>query len=69
VWGGWKRRMKGGDVVIELGPLDVLDKEETAALEKAAGDLARFLGTSVTIERRAGATFAPASRAQLETRD
>jgi hypothetical protein len=72
VWGGWKRRVtdkKDKKVVIELGPLDVLDKEETAALQKAAGDLARFLGTSVTIERRAGATFAPAARAQTETRD
>jgi hypothetical protein len=72
VWGGWKRRVtdkKDKKVVIELGPLDVLDKEETAALQEAAGDLARFLGTSVTIERRAGATFAPAARAQTETRD
>jgi hypothetical protein len=49
VWGGWKRRTHGGEVVIELGPLDVLDAAEAGALQKAADDLARFLRASVTV--------------------
>jgi hypothetical protein len=49
VWGGWKRRLRGRQVVVELGPLDILDATETAALRRAAGDLARFLGVSVRV--------------------
>jgi len=49
VWGGWKRRLQGRQVVVELGPLAVLDATQTTALERAAGDFARFLGVPVTI--------------------
>jgi hypothetical protein len=51
VWGGWKRRLQGRQVVVELRPLDVLDAAATAALERAAADLGRFLGAAVTISR------------------
>ncbi|MDQ2942215.1 MAG: winged helix DNA-binding domain-containing protein [Candidatus Dormibacteraeota bacterium] len=51
VWGGWKRRAQGKEVAIELGPLDVLNTEETAALHKAADDIARFLGAPVRVSR------------------
>ncbi len=44
VWGGWKRRLQGRQVVVELGPLDVLDAAEKAALRQAVERLARFLG-------------------------
>jgi hypothetical protein len=49
VWGGWKR---GGDrrqVTVELGPLDVMDGAASAALQKAASDLARFLDVPVAL--------------------
>lgn len=49
VWGGWKRRVEGRQVVVELGPLDVLDAAGAAALQGAANDLARFLGFPVTM--------------------
>jgi hypothetical protein len=49
VWGGWKRRLQSRQVVVELGPLAVLDATQGAALERAAGDFARFLGIPVTI--------------------
>jgi trimethylamine:corrinoid methyltransferase-like protein len=35
--------------LVELGPLDVLDTAEGAALHQAAGHLARFLGVPVTV--------------------
>lgn len=50
VWGGWKRRPRGRGVVVELGPLDVLDATAAAALQPAAGRLARFLGVPVTLD-------------------
>jgi hypothetical protein len=49
VWGGWRRRLEGRRLVVELGPLDVLDASGTAALDEAARDLARFLGVPVAI--------------------
>jgi hypothetical protein len=51
VWGGWKRRLQGRQVVVELGPLDALDAAATAVLERAAADLGRFLGAEVTMSR------------------
>jgi len=49
VWGGWKRRLQGRQVVVELGPLDALDAAEELALGQAAEKLARFLGVPVTV--------------------
>jgi hypothetical protein len=50
VWGGWKRRNEARRVVVQLGRLDVLDDAGQAALDRAAGDLARFLGLPVALE-------------------
>ena len=36
VWGGWKRRLTSKELVVVLGPLDVLDETEDAALRQAA---------------------------------
>jgi hypothetical protein len=47
VWGGWKRRSEGRMTVVELGPLDVLDPIERAALQAAADRFAEFLGLPV----------------------
>jgi hypothetical protein len=41
---GWKRRVEGGRLVVELGTLDGWDGTERGLLERAASDLARFLG-------------------------
>jgi hypothetical protein len=49
VWGGWKRRLQAGKLVVETGPLDVMGPAETAALRRAADRLAEFLGLSVTL--------------------
>ena len=49
VWGGWKRRNDGRQVVVELGRVNVLDAAGVAALERAAGDLSTFLGLPVTV--------------------
>jgi hypothetical protein len=49
VWGGWKRRLQDRHALVELGPLDVLDTTEGAALQDAVGRLARFLGVPVTV--------------------
>jgi Winged helix DNA-binding domain len=49
VWGGWKRRLQDRQAVVELGPLDVLDATEGAALRQAVDHLARFLGVPVTV--------------------
>jgi hypothetical protein len=43
--------MRGGEAVVELGPLGVLDAAEDAALGRAAGHLARFLGVPLTVDR------------------
>ena len=51
VWGGWKRRRDGRQVVVQLGPLDAFDASERAALEQAVGHFARFLSVPVTVER------------------
>lgn len=48
---GWKRRLHGRQVVVELGPLDPLGEAETAALRQSTERLARFLGTTVTVAR------------------
>jgi hypothetical protein len=42
---GWRRRLAGGRVVVELGPLG----ETGAALARAVEDLGRFLGVPATI--------------------
>lgn len=49
VWGGWKRRVAGRQVVVEVGPLGPLDESERAALGQAADRLGRFLGAPVTL--------------------
>ena len=49
VWGGWKRRLTSKELVVVLGPLDVLDETEDAALRQAARRYARFLGIPVTL--------------------
>lgn len=49
VWGGWKRRLQRREVIVELGPLDVLDSAEAGALQEAAGELEGFLGLPVTV--------------------
>lgn len=49
VRGGWKRRLEGGQLVVELGPLDDLDAAEAAALRGAADSLGRFLQVPVAI--------------------
>ena len=43
VWGNWKRRPAGREMVVELGGLDALDAEGVAALHRAAQDFSRFL--------------------------
>ena len=48
VWGGWRRRLEGGRLVVELDPL-ALDPRQAAALRHAAAGLARFLGVPVTL--------------------
>jgi Winged helix DNA-binding domain len=53
VWGGWRRRQAARQVVVELGPLDALDAAGSAALERSAGELARFLGVPVALARPA----------------
>jgi Winged helix DNA-binding domain len=50
VLGFWKRRSEGRRVVVEVGLPDVLDSSGQAALERAAADLARFLGLPVTVQ-------------------
>lgn len=50
VWGCWRRRAEARQTVVALGPLDVLDPDETVALERAAEDLGRFLGAPVVVE-------------------
>ena len=47
VWGGWKRRLKGRRLVVEVELLDVLDAGGAAALEQATALLGRFLGVPV----------------------
>jgi hypothetical protein len=54
VWGGWKRRLLDRQALVELGPLDVLDTAEGAALRQAVERLARFLGVPVTVTGAAG---------------
>ena len=49
VWGGWKRRLQGRQLVVELGPLDVLDSTESAALQQEARRLGEFFGVPVTV--------------------
>ncbi len=49
VLGGWKRRLSGEQVRVEIGPLDALDTAATAVLHRAAGDFGRFLGRPVTV--------------------
>jgi hypothetical protein len=49
VRGGWKRRTRAGQVVLELRELDAMDAEAAAALERAAADFQRFLGVPVTV--------------------
>ena len=49
VWGGWKRRLQDRQAFVEVGPLDVLDTAEGAALQKEVERLARFLGVPVTV--------------------
>ena len=49
VWGGWKRRLKGRQLVVELGPLDVLDSAGSAALRLAARRLGEFFAVPVTL--------------------
>jgi hypothetical protein len=48
VWGGWKRRPGNHQVVVKLGPLDVLDSTGLAALKQAVERFARFLDVPVT---------------------
>ena len=50
VWGGWKRLNEARRVVVELGRVLPLDGDERAALERAAGELATFVGLPVTVE-------------------
>ncbi|MGH7723308.1 MAG: winged helix DNA-binding domain-containing protein [Candidatus Dormibacteria bacterium] len=52
VWGYWKRRRSGPDVVLEVGPIDRLGTAASTALQRAAGRLGRFLGAPVTIVDR-----------------
>ncbi|HEX6348810.1 MAG TPA: winged helix DNA-binding domain-containing protein [Candidatus Dormibacteraeota bacterium] len=49
VWGGWKRRQAGREVVVELGALDVMGPEDSAALQGAAERLGRFLQRPVRL--------------------
>ena len=64
VWGGWKRRRAGREVVVELGPLDVLDAAAEAALERAAEAFGRFLEMPV----RLSPGFGPALPARARSR-
>jgi hypothetical protein len=52
VRGGWNRRVVGPQVVVELGPLEVLDTAAGAALEQAARNFGRFLGRPVKLQPR-----------------
>jgi hypothetical protein len=49
VWGCWKRRHLGREIVVELGPLDVLDSKESATLQEAAWRISRFFGVPVSV--------------------
>ena len=49
VWGGWKRRHLGRELVVELGPLEVLDSKQSAALQEAARRLSAFLDVPVSV--------------------
>jgi Winged helix DNA-binding domain len=49
VWGGWRRRLQGRQLVVELGPLDVLDSTESAALQQEARRLGEFFSVPVTV--------------------
>jgi hypothetical protein len=50
VRGGWKRRAVGGQVVVELGPFDVPDATDSAALQQATQNFAHFLGVPVNVQ-------------------
>jgi hypothetical protein len=52
VRGGWSRRLAGGRVLVEVGPLGPLDDTARAALDRAAGDLGRFLGAPASVAWR-----------------
>jgi hypothetical protein len=49
VWGGWKRRHLGRELVVELGRLDVLDSTESATLREAARRIGTFFGVPVSV--------------------
>jgi hypothetical protein len=55
VWGGWKRRRHGRQVIVELGPLDALGARERAALADAAERFSRFLDLPVALAGPQGA--------------
>jgi hypothetical protein len=50
VWGGWKRRVSTRQAIVELGRIDPLDTDATAALHQAAEEYGRFLGVPVTVD-------------------
>ncbi|MDQ6794826.1 MAG: winged helix DNA-binding domain-containing protein [Chloroflexota bacterium] len=54
VWGAWSRRLQARHVIVELGRLDTLDASQHVALHDAAGRLAAFLGSRVTLAAPAG---------------
>jgi len=53
---GWQRRLAGGRVLVEVGPLDPADAATSAALARAAEDLGRFLGTQAVLRVLPAAT-------------
>ncbi|HYW23913.1 MAG TPA: winged helix DNA-binding domain-containing protein [Terriglobales bacterium] len=46
---GWQRRPSGGRVVVEVVPLGPVDAAASAAIERAAGELGRFLGVPAEV--------------------